>query len=89
MGSESVLVSLTKGLKVWEAAVGTGFNPDQVLLSMKFRSRPDCRTAVLTKEFWGWGGDDNLILKAVQDGVIWSIPIPTGKDTCAFFCFKA
>ena len=38
------------------------FCPDQALLSKNFHSRPGCRRQILSIEFWGWGGGQNLIL---------------------------
>ena len=43
------LVSLSKGVKVLETAVGATFYPNQVLLSKNFHSRPGCRQKSLLR----------------------------------------
>ena len=58
---------------------GGSFCPKQVLLSKNFRSRPGCGWKILSKEFWGGGGGQNLILnhgRLLQD---WQIPKSAGE----------
>ena len=53
-----------KGVKVLEIRGESSFCPEQVLLtnSTNFHSRAGCRQIILSKEVWGWGWGENLIL---------------------------
>ena len=57
------LVSLSKGVKVLEIAVGADFAPTQVRLSENFHRRPGCRQKSLPRKSRVGAGGQNPILR--------------------------